>query len=66
MNIYGVRVYRDYGAQELKKNMIETPLIEISSTEIRQKLENGKNVSKFLHPDVLDYIKSHKLYMPND
>ena len=52
--------------EKLRQNLIETPLIEISSTEIRQKLENGKNVSKFLHPEVLDYIKKHKLYMPSD
>ena len=52
--------------EKLRQNQIETPLIEISSTEIRQKLENGKSVRKFLHPDVLDYIKKHKLYMPND
>jgi nicotinate-nucleotide adenylyltransferase len=52
--------------EKLRQNQIETPLIEISSTKIRQKLENGKSASKFLHPDVLDYIKKHKLYMPND
>jgi nicotinate-nucleotide adenylyltransferase len=52
--------------EKLRQNQIETPLIEISSTEIRQNLENGKNVSKFLHPDVRDYIKKHKLYTPND
>ena len=52
--------------EKLRQNLTETPLIKISSTEIRQKLENGKNVSKYLHSDVLDYIKKHKLYMPND
>jgi nicotinate-nucleotide adenylyltransferase len=52
--------------EKLRQNQIETPFIKISSTEIRQKLENGKSISKFLHPDVLDYIKKHKLYMPND
>jgi nicotinate-nucleotide adenylyltransferase len=52
--------------EKLRQNLIETPLIEMSSTDIRHKLENGKNVSEFLHPDVLNYIKSHKLYIPND
>jgi nicotinate-nucleotide adenylyltransferase len=52
--------------EKLRQNQIETPLIEISSTEIRQKLSQGKDVSKFLHPDVLNYIKSHRLYLPND
>ncbi len=52
--------------EKLRQNQIETPLIEISSTDIRQKLSQGQDVSKFLHPDVLNYIKSHRLYMPND
>jgi nicotinate-nucleotide adenylyltransferase len=52
--------------EKLKKNMIETPFIEISSTEIRQKLADEEDVSKYLHPDVCDYIKKFRLYMPND
>jgi nicotinate-nucleotide adenylyltransferase len=52
--------------EKLRQNLIETPLIKVSSTKIRHKLENGKNVSKFLHPDVSDYIKKHKLYMLSD
>ena len=52
--------------EKLKKNMIETPFIEISSTEIRRKLADEEDVSKYLHPDVWDYIKKFRLYMPND
>jgi nicotinate-nucleotide adenylyltransferase len=52
--------------EKLKKNMIETPFIEISSTEIRQKLANEEDVSKYLHPDVLNHIKEHKLYIDTD
>jgi nicotinate-nucleotide adenylyltransferase len=48
----------------LKKNMIETPFIEISSTEIRQRIIEGQDVSEFLHPAVADYIKRRKLYIP--
>jgi nicotinate-nucleotide adenylyltransferase len=52
--------------EELRQNQIETPFIEISSTDIRQKISQNKDVSKFLHPDVLDYIKSHRIYIPGD
>jgi nicotinate-nucleotide adenylyltransferase len=52
--------------EKLKKNMIETPFIEISSTEIRQKLADEEDVSKYLHPDVLNYIKKRKLYIDTD
>jgi nicotinate-nucleotide adenylyltransferase len=50
----------------LQKNMIETPFIEISSTEIRKRIVEGQDVSEFLHPDVVDYIKRRKLYIPID
>jgi nicotinate-nucleotide adenylyltransferase len=52
--------------EKLRQNMIETPLIEISSTDIRQKLLEGKEVGQYLHPEVLDYIKTHKLYTATD
>jgi nicotinate-nucleotide adenylyltransferase len=52
--------------EKLKKNMIETPFIEISSTEIRQQLADEEDVSKYLHPDVLNHIKKHKLYIDTD
>jgi nicotinate-nucleotide adenylyltransferase len=47
---------------KLQKNIIETPLIDISSTEIRNRLATGRDVSDMLHPAVADYIKSHNLY----
>ncbi|MCE5341401.1 MAG: nicotinate (nicotinamide) nucleotide adenylyltransferase [Planctomycetaceae bacterium] len=50
----------------LKKNMLETPMLEISSTEIRKQLVDEQDVSKFLPPAVIDYIKRRKLYIPND
>jgi nicotinate-nucleotide adenylyltransferase len=52
--------------EKLRQNMIETPLIEISSTDIRQKVSQNQDAGKFLHPDVWDYIKKHRLYIPND
>lgn len=56
----------DKDIEKLKKNMIETPFIEISSTEIRESILNGQDVSKFLHPEVLAYIKRRRLYLPHE
>jgi nicotinate-nucleotide adenylyltransferase len=52
--------------EKLRKNMIETPFIEISSTEIRQKILNNEDASLHLHPDVLNYIKKRRLYTATD
>jgi nicotinate-nucleotide adenylyltransferase len=48
--------------QKLRANVVETPSIDISSTQVRQRLAEGQNVSDLLHPDVADYIRRHSLY----
>jgi nicotinate-nucleotide adenylyltransferase len=48
--------------QKLKRNVIKTPLIDVSSTEIRERLAAGDDVADMLHPGVLDYIRKHSLY----
>lgn len=35
---------------------------DVSSTEVRQRLSAGQDVSDWLDPKVLDYIKEHQLY----
>lgn len=47
---------------KLKRNMIETPLVDVSSTEVRRRLAAGEEVSRMLDPDVLAYIRAHHLY----
>jgi nicotinate-nucleotide adenylyltransferase len=47
---------------KLKGDMIETPLVDISSTEVRKRLAAGQDVAGMLHPDVIEYIYTHKLY----
>jgi nicotinate-nucleotide adenylyltransferase len=42
--------------------MIESPLIEISSTEIVQRLNAGRSVRYLLPDSVLAYIQQHNLY----
>ena len=50
--------------KKLKQNVIRTPLIDISSTEIRNRLAAGLDVSDMLAPSVADYIRRHRLYRP--
>ena len=46
------------------KNIIylNTPIYEISSTMIREKIKNNEDVSNYLPQDVLKIIKAYNLY----
>ena len=48
--------------ERLQRNIIKTPLIDVSSTEIRKRLAAGGDVSDMLAPVVLEYISKHNLY----
>lgn len=48
--------------EKLQRNIIKTPLIDISSTEIRRRLSSGHDVSSMVCPEVLQYIREHGLY----
>jgi nicotinate-nucleotide adenylyltransferase len=48
--------------EKLQRNVIETPLIDISSTEIRKRLSTSRDVSGMLNPKVLQYIREKGLY----
>lgn len=48
--------------KKLRKNTIETPMINISSTAIRQQLITGGDVSDLICPAVLNYIQKYNLY----
>lgn len=55
----------DLGAnrvEKLKKNMICTPLIDVSSTEVRFKLARGEDLRGILCASVLEYIEKNGLY----
>lgn len=41
---------------------LDTPHIEISSTEIRQRIQNNRACQSLLHPMVYQFIKEHKIY----
>jgi nicotinate-nucleotide adenylyltransferase len=48
--------------EKLQRNIVQTPLIDISSTEIRNGLASGHDVTGMLAPPVADYIRKHGLY----
>jgi len=49
-------------ADKLRRNVIQTPLIDVSSTEIRRRLAAGLDVSDMLLPVVTEYIYQRGLY----
>lgn len=51
--------------EEFKKSIIEVdaPLVEVSSTFIRNSIKEGKNMRAFLPPKVFDFIVEKGLYL---
>ncbi|MHC4644424.1 MAG: nicotinate (nicotinamide) nucleotide adenylyltransferase [Planctomycetota bacterium] len=47
---------------KLRRNVIRTPLVDVSSTEIRTRLAAGQDVENMLHPAVAEYIRKRGLY----
>ena len=47
----------------LKSNVLDTPLIDISATEIRRRVREGLSLSDLTPPAVAEYIREHKLYL---
>ena len=52
--------------EKLQRNVIKTSLVDISSTEIRNRLASEDDVSDMLHPSVADYIRKHNLYQSKE
>jgi nicotinate-nucleotide adenylyltransferase len=48
--------------EKLQRNIIQTPLVDISSTEIRDLIAKNGDFSKMLHPAVAEYIRENGLY----
>lgn len=47
---------------EATVHIIETPLYEISSTDLRSRIQNGKSVKYLIPQKVIDYIEEANLY----
>jgi len=57
-----------FGKTDTEKLMASIVMDEhyfLSSSKIRQMIQNGKSVSKFLQDSVIDYIEKHRLYNAN-
>lgn len=48
--------------EKLQRNIVPTPLIKISSTEVRKRIASGEDIAQMLDNAVLSYIIEHKLY----
>lgn len=54
--------FRPDQIEALERHVIPTPLVDISSTEVRNRIASGQAGSDILSPDVLEYIVKNKLY----
>ncbi|HBY18528.1 MAG: putative nicotinate-nucleotide adenylyltransferase [Marinimicrobia bacterium 46_43] len=43
--------------------LIDGPVVEISASDLREKIRKGKDVSGLIPPSVLNYIQENKLYI---
>ena len=41
---------------------LKAPTVDVSSTQIRSRIKEGKDVSKMLPDGVVEYIRKHKIY----
>lgn len=51
-------------AQSLLEDCIETPAIDISSTDIRARVADGRSVRYLIPAEVASYIEKHRLFLP--
>lgn len=42
--------------------VLSTPLLDISATDIRERLQRGDSIQGLLPPSVLEYVRAHRLY----
>ena len=56
-------VFPDERIAQLQSDIVETPLIDISSTEIRARSAAGESIDEMVPPKVAEYIKQNGLYL---
>ena len=52
----------DERIERLRADLIQTPLVDISSTEIRKRVRLGRSIRYLVPPSVAQYIDRHNLY----
>lgn len=55
-------LFSDSQIAALERDVVETPLIDINSTEIRRQLTMGRSCCDWLPEPVIQYIREHGLY----
>lgn len=61
----GARIPRDYPTslgEVMKRGWVETSVIEVSSSSIRQQLKEGSYCDHLLTPAVANYLRAHRIY----
>ena len=48
--------------RSLQANVVEAPLIDVSATEIRHRVKDGRSIRYLVPAEVEDYIRTHHLY----
>ncbi len=49
--------------RKLKENVVQTPLVEISASQIRGRVRAGRPIDFLTPPTVVEYIRAHRLYV---
>ncbi len=57
-----VSLWGEKRVKKMQRSAVETPLVDISSTEVRKRLAAGREVIGIISPKVLQYIREHSLY----
>lgn len=50
--------------QKLEANIVDTPQLDFSASNIRQRIVDGKSIDYLTPEAVVDYIAEHRLYQP--
>ncbi|MGD0596706.1 MAG: nicotinate (nicotinamide) nucleotide adenylyltransferase [Sedimentisphaerales bacterium] len=57
-----ISLWGEERVKKMQRNVVETPLVDISSTEVRKRLAAGGDVGGIICPKVLQYIRERRLY----
>jgi nicotinate-nucleotide adenylyltransferase len=57
-----ISLWGEERVKKMQRNVVETPLVDISSTEVRKRLAAGGYVGGIICPKVLQYIRERRLY----